>query len=110
MKNYVHLSYGDTSYGRHLVDDVATDPDAETWFIDLARIPSFPNPQQPRRRRRRRTGGPLEQFFDPKREHPFLKSLFQAAAPIIQAYISGQLPGLLGSLTAAIEDPDDAAD
>lgn len=109
MKNYVHLSYGDASYGRHLVEHATSEPGADTWSINLAHIPGFPNLDARRRRRRRPSEGPIQRFLDPQREHPFLKSLMQAVGPILQGFISTQLPTLLNSLTQSV-DPDEIND
>lgn len=104
MAEFVNVSHGPNRFGSHEAAEIRTEGKDTTYYIDLATVPGFPNPDGRRRRRRRPDVGPIQRFFDPEREHPFLKSLMEAVGPILQGFISTQLPLLLGSL---IPDDDD---
>lgn len=107
MAEFVNLYNGEIHYGLRQITLQSKEGEDTIYHLDLASVPGFTNPN-PRRRRRRPSGvGPVQRFLDPDREHPFLKSLLQTAGPILQAFISSQLPTLLNSLTETINPSGD---
>lgn len=109
MADYLNLYNGSTHYGTHELSVQTVEGDDTTFHIDLARVPGFINPTRRRRRPRRPDVGPVQRFLDPSRDHPFLRSLMEAVGPILQGFISTQLPALLGSLMPDV-DADEIPD
>jgi hypothetical protein len=72
----------------------------------LGIVMNQPNDSPTKRRRRTRTDGPriLDRLLDPERERPFLKRLFEVAAPLLLAFLTKQLPTWLSGFDP--EDPD----
>lgn len=104
MTTFVNLNHGASHYGLHQLTQ-QSEKDGDTIFhLDLSRVAGFPHPTNRRRRRRSAEVGPIQRFLDPSREHPFLKSLMEAVGPLLQGFISTQLPMLLGSIMGDEDD------
>lgn len=109
MNHFITVTYGPHTFGTFEADGAYQTGNDSTTKINLANIPDFPNIFNTRRRRRRPGDGPLQRLLDPEREHPILKQLFLAAAPLIQGFLTTQLPALLG-VKFPTPDPDEIND
>lgn len=102
MANYVSLSYGPTSYGRHPAANVTHLKDDTTFYLDLADVPGFPHLNEASRGRGDRPDRLLQKILNVNRAHPFILDLCETFAPLLLDHLISQLPALL----AAATDPE----
>lgn len=57
-------------------------------------------------RRSSRVHGAITGFFDPDREHPFLKKAFEMLAPIAISFLTAKLPTWLSGIDLTSLNPD----